>query len=108
MSVPQKMLTPQKGLLSTIDKIEVYWAEMTTMEETGGTFFISSYELQMRVPSGNWTSLVGGISSQTDLAYLKTGLVTGINYVFRVRASNSYGWGPYSDEATIRTDDVPE
>lgn len=34
-------------------------------------------------------------------------MTTGSDYIFRVRASNEFGWGTYSDEVTIRADEVP-
>lgn len=36
-----------------------------------------------------------------------TQLVTGTDYKFKVRASNLFGWGQFSDEVTIRADQVP-
>ena len=43
----------------------------------------------------------------TQLTYTKTGLVTGGDYQFRARASNSFGWGEFSEIVTIKADDVP-
>lgn len=58
--------------------------------------------------STTWQSLVGGDSLlYTMQTFTKTGLVTGGNYEFRVRASNSFGWGPFSSIVTIKADDVP-
>jgi hypothetical protein len=33
--------------------------------------------------------------------------MTGQDYVFRIRASNIFGWGEFSNEVTIRADEVP-
>jgi hypothetical protein len=79
---------------------------MTTELETGGTYFITSYHLQMSV-AGVWSDVVGGSSAFTSTSYTVTGLVEGNNYGFRVRASNSFGWGSFSDVVTISADDVP-
>ena len=79
---------------------------MTNLTETGGTFSIASFELQMFGPTNVWTSLINTTTSQT-LSYTQTNLITGVDYRFRVRASNNFGWGLFSDELTIRTDDVP-
>jgi hypothetical protein len=57
-------------------------------------------------PTNVWTSLINTTTSQT-LSYTKTNLLIGVDYRFRVRASNNFGWGLFSDELTIRTDDVP-
>jgi hypothetical protein len=78
------------------------------MEETGGTMTIISYSLEMQALGQPWTPVVGGDSTYyTDLSYLQTGLTTGDDYKFRVRASNEFGWGPYSQEVSIRADEVP-
>ena len=55
---------------------------MVTLTETGGTFSILSYEIQILVPSStNWESLVGGGAQLfTQLTHTKTGLVTGGDY----------------------------
>lgn len=54
-----------------------------------------------------WANVIGGSTPYVGLTYIKTGLVTGTDYKFRIRASNSFGWGPYSDEVTIKADEVP-
>lgn len=81
---------------------------MSSLVETGGTFSITSYNLQMRSSStDSWVSIVGGSTSYTLLTYTKTGLTQGVDYQFRIQASNSFGWGPFSDVVTIRSDNVP-
>jgi len=82
---------------------------MVTLIETGGTFSILSYEIQMLAPNQTvWQSLVGGgVQAFTSLSYTQTGLTQGANYQFRARASNSFGWGDFSDVVTILADDVP-
>jgi len=57
--------------------------------------------------SSQWVSLIGASSDYLLLTYIKTGLVTGTDYKFRIRARNMHGFGPYSDVVTIRADDVP-
>jgi len=81
---------------------------MSELLETGGTFSITSYNLQMRASAtDSWVSIVGGVTPYTLLTYTKTGLTQGVDYQFRIQASNSFGWGPFSDVVTIRTDNVP-
>lgn len=36
------------------------------------------------------------------------GLSSGSDYIFKVRARNVYGYGPFSPEVTIRASDVPD
>ena len=80
------------------------------MQETGGTEVIDSYNLEIYDSgSGSWTEVVGETISYpfTDLTFTQTGLTTGVDYRFRVRAKNVHGFGAYSDEITIRADDKP-
>ena len=37
-----------------------------------------------------------------------TGLTSNLDYLFRVRAKNVYGYGEFSDTVTIRTSYVPD
>lgn len=103
------METPTEGADTTFDQIRNDWVALTTLDETGGTMTILSYSLEMNGPPTNtWVSVVGGDENYfTDLTWLETGLQTGADYKFRVRASNTFGWGAYSDEVTIRADEVP-
>ena len=108
MSEPPKMAAPTEGVETTFDQIQANWLLMSTLEETGGTFYIVSYELEMKAAGdADWVSLVGGSSNYQLLTHTETGLVMGTDYLFRVRAKNSFGWGPWSDEVTIRADEVP-
>lgn len=54
-----------------------------------------------------WSSLIGGTSAYTLITHVESGLITGTDYKFRVRASNLFGWGEFSEEVTIRADEVP-
>jgi hypothetical protein len=103
------MPTPTEGSGTSFDRIQVNIHEMVTLLETGGTFSILSYEIQMLEPGTTvWQSIVGGdVQLFTLLTYTKTGLITGEDYQFRSRASNSFGWGAFSDVVTIKADDVP-
>lgn len=81
---------------------------MTTLLETGGTLSISSYNLEMyNTGTTDWDELVGETTPFTDLTYTKTGLTVGTDYIFRLRAENIHGFGPYTSEVTIRADEVP-
>lgn len=102
------MAAPTQGPSTTIDRIQLNWVAMTTMLETGGTYSITSYNLEM-FDSGSsaWISVVGNPTPFTQLTYTKTGLTTGVNYSFRIRCSNIQGFGPYSDVVVIRADDSP-
>jgi hypothetical protein len=109
MREPQKMAAPTEDPLTTFDSITVNWLALTTLQETGGTNFIISYSLEMYgAPDNQWMSIVGGDQNYyQSLTFTQNGLITGQDYKFRVRASNEFGWGEYSDEVTIRADEVP-
>jgi hypothetical protein len=55
---------------------------MVTLLETGGTFSILSYEIQMLAPGDTvWQSIVGGGAQLfTLLTHTETGLITGGDY----------------------------
>jgi hypothetical protein len=53
-----------------------------------------------------WSTLTGN-TPYTLLTHVEANLQTGVEYVFRVRASNLFGWGEFSDSVTIRADEVP-
>jgi len=58
---------------------------MSELLETGGTFSITSYNLQMRASaSDSWVSIIGGVTPYTLLTYTKTGLTQGVDYQFRI------------------------
>ena len=40
-------------------------------------------------------------------SYIVTGVTGGSNYLFRIRARNIYGYGPFSSNFTIIPQDVP-
>jgi hypothetical protein len=55
------MPTPTEGSGTSFDRIQVNIHEMVTLLETGGTFSILSYEIQMLEPGTTvWQSIVGG------------------------------------------------
>ncbi len=65
---------------------------------------ITRWEYQQKAGTGNygaWTAIPS--SSATTTGYTVTGLTAGTVYAFKVRAVNSAGNGPASDEATAAT-----
>lgn len=102
------MPAPTEGPATTYDRIQLNWHELTTTEETGATYSILSYHLQISYLPDTWLDVVGGDANLfTQTTYTESNLVTGQDYKFRIRASNSFGWGEYSSEVTIRADEVP-
>jgi hypothetical protein len=70
---------------------------------------ILSYELQKSTPLlVNWTSIHGNDPHSLSLTYnVSTGLVKGSDYVFRYRAVNQIGGGPWSNYVTIKAAGKP-
>jgi hypothetical protein len=55
-------------------------------------------------------SKVVNIIASENLLLAKTlsGLISQQDYLFKIRAQNIYGYGEFSNVATIRTSDVPD
>ena len=108
-SVPQKMNTPVEGSETSVDRIQLSWSALTTLIETGNTFLISSYNVQIYNSATEvWDEVIGESSPFTDLTHTMTdGLVMGTEYRLRIRAENIHGFGEFSDEVVIRVDDKP-
>ena len=107
-SEPAKMVSPTEGTATTVDQIELDWLAMTTLVETGNTFYVSSYNLQVYDPNAaDWIEVVGETSSFTQTTHIVTGLIMGTDYSFRLRAENVHGFGEFSDTVIVRADDKP-
>lgn len=107
--VPLKPLTPPRRGSSTGEaQIEIEWDGVLGLD-TGGSA-ITSYNLQWDQGSGVFGVDLAGASVDYILTSytLTNGLVAGGLYAFRYRAANKYGWGPWSDVATLAAADHPE
>ena len=86
-SEPAKMGQLTEGAATTIDRVQLSWSALTTLAETGNTFSITSYNLQVyNTATTSWDEVVGETSPFTELTYTHTGLTTGIDYTYRIRA----------------------
>lgn len=76
MSTPIKMETPSEGSLTNINQVEVFWLELITLEETGGTYSIDSYNLEISWLPDTWLEVVGDTQTGdfTGLTYLEENL----------------------------------
>ena len=70
---------------------------------------ITSYQIDYDrgLGSEEWESLKGFSSNDLTLSVTKTDLTLNQAYRFRYRAKNIYGWGDYSDEATLYPNQRP-
>jgi hypothetical protein len=76
---------------------------MASTAETGDST-VTNYELQWDDNTGGvtWTSLTGSSSDYTGTSFTVTsGVTSGLDYQFQVRAANVYGDGTYSNIVTI-------
>jgi Fibronectin type III domain len=80
----------------------VDWTALTGTSTGGST--ILTYNLYWDNNSGSPTLFLldSLVTSETI-----TGLTVGSNYIFKVRAKNIYGYGPFSSSVTIMASDVP-
>lgn len=92
---------------STATEIKVSWTELTTSTETGGSPIIE-YEVEQAVDAAtpSW-SLVATPAAGTS-EYTATGVTGGVTYLFRVRARNVHGRGPYATVVSALAAQVPD
>jgi hypothetical protein len=97
--VPSQMLTPYE-VLSTDTTIQIGWSLL----EDNGNSEILSYNLYWDDGTGvTDIELVDSLITE----FRVTGLQGGVNYRFKVRALNIYGYGDFSDEYSLEASDLP-
>ncbi len=101
--------TPFRGADTSPSQIEVKWNELLLPLQNGGSEVLS-YNLQWNAGSGQVNiNLVGYSAPYLHAVNVVTsGVTAGALYNFRYRARNVYGWGPFSDEVTIKAARQPE
>ena len=106
--VPHKPASaPTRGLLSSETQIVVDWVALASPANGGSA--ITSYNLEWDQGSGTWATLTGIAIPHVSTTYTHTaGLLAGSTYRFRYRASNKYGWGPFSDPVSILAASKPD
>lgn len=91
---------------ATANSLVIGWNAITSNADTGASA-ITSYQLDQFDGISSWLDLKGFSSDDTALTYTVSSLTAGNSYKFRLRAKNSYGWGPYSSEVTMVPSAVP-
>lgn len=79
-------------------QLDVNWTSLILPADNGGSPVLS-YNLQYdnATAAVNWTDVVGlSPASVSTQVIVSSTVVSGAMYGFRVRASNIFGWGPYS------------
>lgn len=102
------MNSPIEDSATSSSSITLVWSPITTNIHTGA-LLITSYSLEWQNPSGSsWQPLVGLSSPYLLLTYtVNSGIIAGSTYSFRLRASNSLGWGLYSTTTNVIPSSVP-
>jgi len=89
---------PVSGPATGPTQLDVNWSSLITPVSNGGSAILS-YNLQYdnATAAVTWTDVVGlSPASLATEVIVSSGVVSGSEYGFRVRASNIFGWGPYS------------
>ena len=111
--VPHKPLaSPQRDDILTSDiLLQTTWASLENPENGGA--LILSYHLQYDDSSSGktWTDLTGYPVDDVSLSFGVTNSIEkGKIYLFRYRARNVHGWGPFSEQLSLiaarRTDQI--
>ena len=109
MTAPTRMNDPVRDPDSSDSQIIVEWDALSGAADSGGAT-VTSYGLEWDSGSGGstWTELAGHTVATLATTFTVTsGLVAGEGYLFRLRAENIYGWGPYSGETLIYAAGLP-
>lgn len=105
--VPSQVVNVRSGAGTSKSQVQVSWDALTFGEATGDASILS-YNLQLQLSDGTWSSLVGESSDSLATSYtVTTGIVAGTSYTFRVRARNIQGWGAPSSTVAILAAQAP-
>ena len=95
--IPGQMSTVVKDVTSTATSLVLKWSSLIYDTETGNSEILA-YNVWWDSKSGTVNiDLFEGLA----LTHIVSGLVPGNEYKFAIRARNIYGYGPYSDIATL-------
>lgn len=100
-SAPSSMTAPSQ-VYSTDSTIKVEWQPLEGVQT--GNSLILSYNLYW--DNGSGVSSIE-LVDQLVTSFVVTGLEGGINYRFKVRARNLYGYGDFSEEYVVHASDMP-
>jgi len=103
-TVPVQMSAVYEGTGSTSTSIVLEWAALTSTSDTGDSA-ITTYNLYWDDNTGT-TNIY--LMDSLVTTYTVTGLTTGSDYIFKVSASNFYGDGDFSADATFTISGVPD
>lgn len=100
--------SPSRGDTTSPAQIEVLWGTLDGPNNNGGSEILS-YNLRWDSGSGVEVDLVGYSTPYLhNYLTVTSGVTAGGLYVFRYRAKNMYGWGPFSEPVTLKAARQPE
>jgi hypothetical protein len=99
--VPSQVLPPTQ-VYSTDTTIKVEW-QILSGSDTGNSEILSYNLFWDNAVDGTEIELVDGMVT----SFTVTGLQGGLNYKFKVRAQNVYGYGQFSEEYEVEASDLP-
>ena len=107
-TIPDALSTLTNGYLTTNLLLSVQWSALTSgsSQSGGATSVITSYNVQWDsgLPlSSSWVDLQGASTNSLAISFQTNSVTPGASYRVKVRAKNSYGWGPFSSILTITT-----
>lgn len=106
---PKAMTAPTRNTATSTVQIVVDWVAPTGINS--GRSAIVNYELQWDYGTSGaaWQSLTGVSGPFLFTSYqVSTSVVQGVDYQFKIRAQNMWGWGAYSTPSTIRASSSPQ
>lgn len=105
---PDAMGDPRRGSNTNAGQIEIEWDSLTTPANGDSTILSYSLEWDSGTSGVTYTVLVGVSTDSTDTSYtLTSGITTGTEYNFRVKAKNAFGWGDYSSVVALKASAAP-
>ena len=104
------MPAPTKGALTLQTQVHVLWSDVNFTPNNGDSDIIN-YNVQWdRGTLGKfWYNLIGSSTNSLTTSYIVTnGIVPGDFYLFKVRAQNKWGYGPFSPVFSIQASTIPD
>lgn len=106
--VPHKMAAVTRGSGTSDTAVVIDWAALASPQDGGAA--VLGYALYTDGASGTstWTEVIGYTSVYSGTTFTLTDAVSaGATYAFKVMAKNKWGWGAFSDSATILAATTP-
>jgi hypothetical protein len=102
-SAPVSTTDPARNIKTDTKMIVVDWPAIEAPDDGNSPVVSYSLEYDQGTQMNEWIVLTGLSTEFTDLQSTVTDYITrGVTYVFRIRARNVWGWGPYGNYVAIQ------